>query len=96
MSVFQIISIEAAEGKAEELLSMLRQARDFTLTVQGCEAYEVYQGRGNPRKFVIVERWTSTNEHEAHFQKNVIESGVMDRVMAIAAQPPQFDYYDVR
>jgi hypothetical protein len=46
MSVAAIYSIEAAEGKAEELLAMLQQGRDFAGTVEGSEGFDVFQGGG--------------------------------------------------
>jgi hypothetical protein len=35
MSVTAIYSLQAAKGKAEELVAMLQQGRDFSMTVEG-------------------------------------------------------------
>jgi hypothetical protein len=50
MSVTAIYSFEAADGKAEELVAMLQQGRDFTMTIEGCQGFEVFQGKDDPEQ----------------------------------------------
>ena len=99
MSVTAIDSIEAAEGKAEELLAILRQGRDFTKTVEGSEGFEVYQRQDDPNRFVMVVHWSSMEAHQAHFEANVKGAGVLDTAEALMArpfQPPYESYYVLR
>ena len=99
MSVAAIYTIRAAEGKADELLSMLRQGRDFSVTAKGSEGFEVFQGEDDPHKFVMVERWSSVKAHQAHFEKNVKEAGVLDSAEALMAEPfppPDESYFVLR
>jgi len=93
MSVTVIINFEAAQGHAEALLAILQEGRDFGLTVDGCEAYDVYQGKEEPHKFALIERWTSVDAQQAHFENNVRASGVLDRVVTLTIEPPQGVYY---
>jgi quinol monooxygenase YgiN len=87
MSVAVIYNFQAADGKAADLLALLLQGRDFAATVEGFEAFEVYQGVDDPRRFVMVERWTSAEAHRAHFEKNVKVSGVLDMAEAVMVEP---------
>jgi quinol monooxygenase YgiN len=99
MSVTAIYSIEAAEGKADELLAILRQGRDFTATVEGSEGFDVFQGKDDPHKFVMLEHWSSVEAHQAHFEKNVKGAGVLDTAEALMSRPfppPQESYYLLR
>jgi quinol monooxygenase YgiN len=99
MSVTAIYSIEAADGKADELLAILRQGRDFTATVEGSEGFDVFQGKDDPHKFVMLEHWSSVEAHQAHFEKNVEGAGVLDTAEALMARPfppPQESYYLLR
>jgi quinol monooxygenase YgiN len=96
MSVTIIYNFQAVHEKAEPLLALLREGRDLGVTVEGCEAFDVYQGHDDPHKFVMVERWTSVQAHQAHFQKNVRASGVLDSVAALMIGPPQGAYYLAR
>ena len=99
MSVTAIYSIEAAEGKADELLAILKQGRDFTATVEGSEGFDVFQGKDDPHKFVMAEHWSSVEAHQEHFEKNVRGAGVLDTAEALMAKPfppPQDSYYVLR
>jgi quinol monooxygenase YgiN len=99
MSVAAIYSIEAAEGKAEELLAMLQQGRDFAGTVEGSEGFDVFQGRDDPTKFVMIEHWSSVEAHQKHFDENVKGAGVLDSAEALMARPfppPHESYYVLR
>lgn len=99
MSVAAIYSFEAAEGRADELLAILMQGRDFAATVEGSEGFEVFQGKDDPHRFVMVEHWSSVEAHERHFETNVKGSGVLDTAQALMAKPfppPRESYYVLR
>ncbi len=87
MSVAVIYRFRARDGKAAELLTLLQGARDFSLTVDGCEGFDVYQGKDDPQQFVMMETWRSEQVHEAHFEKNARGSGWLEQVEALMTQP---------
>jgi quinol monooxygenase YgiN len=87
MSVAIIYRFRAREGRAAELLALLQGGRDFSLTVDGCEGFDVYQGKDDPHQFVMMETWRSEQVHEAHFEKNARGSGWLERVEALMTQP---------
>jgi quinol monooxygenase YgiN len=98
-AVTAIYRFEAADGKAEELVAVLQQGRDFTMTVEGCQGFEVFQGKDDPNKFVMTERWASVEDHRSHFEKNVKASGVLDHAEALMTgpfPPPDESYYVLR
>jgi quinol monooxygenase YgiN len=99
MSVTAIYSFQAAEGKAEELVAMLQQGRDFTLTVEGCEGFEVFQGKDDSNRFVMTESWASVEDHQSHFERNVKASGLLEHAEALMTEPfppPDESYYLLR
>ena len=87
MRVTAIYRFRAAPGKADELLAMLRQGRDFALSVDGCEAFEIQQGTSDPHEFAMLERWASPEAHLEHFDTNVKRSGVLDAAEALMTEP---------
>lgn len=87
MSITMIVNFQAAEGKADALLPLLRQGRDFSLKAEGCEAFSLYQDQDDPNTFVMVERWTSDEAHHTHFQTNVKGSGHLDKILPLLARP---------
>jgi quinol monooxygenase YgiN len=97
VSVTVIYSIEAADGKADELLAIVRQGRDFAATVEGSEGFEVFQGHDDSHRFVMVEHWSSVEAHQRHFETNVKGSGVLDAAEALMTRPfpPSHESYYV-
>ena len=87
MSVTMIVNLQAAEGNAEPLRALLQRARDMSANAEGCEAFEVFQGEGDPNRFVMVERWTSIEAHQANFIANIRGSGHMARIAPLLSAP---------
>ena len=87
MSVTIIVKFQAGEGKAESLQALLQQGRDFSLKAEGCEAFDLYQQKDDPHQFVMVQRWTSAEAHEANFGKNVKASGHLNKILPLTAKP---------
>ncbi|MFY9588970.1 MAG: antibiotic biosynthesis monooxygenase family protein [Actinomycetota bacterium] len=96
MSETLIYDLRARDGKAEELLTALAQGRDFGLTVEGCEAYEVFQSNDDPHDFVMIERWATQEQQREHFKKNVVKSGMLDRVVPLMTAPPKDRWFTAR
>jgi quinol monooxygenase YgiN len=88
MSVTLIYNLQAISGKADALLELLQQGRDFGLTVTGCEAYELHQNQDDPHKFVMIEQWASVEAQQDHFKRNVMDTGMLDQVMPLLVAPP--------
>ena len=87
MSVTMIVQFQAADGKAEPLRALLQQGRDFSLKAEGCEAFDLYQRQDDLHQFVMVQRWTSAEAHDANFGKNVKGSGHLDKILPLTAKP---------
>jgi quinol monooxygenase YgiN len=94
MSTVQVVRMQASEGKVDELRDIVRQARSFALTVDGCEGFEVLESEESPGSFVMIERWASPEQHRQHFQKNVIEPGLLDQVSALLSAPMEYGYHE--
>jgi quinol monooxygenase YgiN len=87
MSVMVIVNFEAAEGKAEALLPLLQQGQAVSRTSEGCESFEVYQRQDDPRKFVLLERWTSLEDHHANMRHNIVETGHLAKLLPLLNGP---------
>jgi quinol monooxygenase YgiN len=96
MSLTAIYPIRAKKGKESELLQMLQQGRDFALTVDGCEGFEIFQHKDDPGDLLMTETWSTDDAHQAHFDQNVRGSGVLERAERLMDQPfptPAGSYY---
>ena len=88
-----MVHFRAGEGNAGALLALLQRGRDFSLQADGCEAFEVYQGRDDPHRFALVERWTSIEAHHANVEQNVKGSGHLDKILPLLSEPIQSGAY---
>lgn len=93
MSITLIVHVEASEGKAEELLAFLLKVRESTLNVADCELFDVYQRKDAPNKLLLFERWASADAQQAHFEKNVKGSGLLERLGSLLTAPPRQERY---
>jgi quinol monooxygenase YgiN len=50
----------------DEIRELLREQRRQSLLEPGCERFEVYHSRNDPKVFLLVERWASTEHLDAH------------------------------
>lgn len=82
-----IVTTRAAPKRYDELLAVLREGRAFTLSVDGCTGFDVYRGLDDPHDVVMVEHWTTTEAHRTHFEPNVRDSGILDRVTKLLDGP---------
>ena len=87
MSVAVIVRMQAAEGQAGALKALLEQGRDFSRKAEGCESFELYQAKEARSQFVMVQRWSSDEAHQANFETNVKGSGHLAKISQLLAKP---------
>lgn len=93
VGIMQFVRMEAAPGKVDALLDLLQPGREFPRTVNGCEAFDIFQSQDDPHQILLIERWISVEAHKAAFEKNVVATGLLDRLVILLTGPPQMGYY---
>jgi quinol monooxygenase YgiN len=88
-----IISLEAKEGKIEELLEFGKGVRADISAAEGATSFRLLRDMQNPRKVLFVEEWESRDAHERHMKK-IFDSGVLDEALPIMEGKPQGSYYE--
>lgn len=71
-----IVSLQASDGRIEELRDVLFALRDASLQEPGCLDYRVAQGSTSANRFYLLERWADAeavyrHEHTPHFLDGV-------------------------
>ena len=56
-------------GREAEAEEVLREVTRETHGEEGCLLYALHRGLDDPGRFVIVERWRSREDLDAHFQQ---------------------------
>lgn len=50
----------------DEIRELLKEQRRQSLQEPGCERFEVYHSKNDPKVFLLVERWASAEHLDAH------------------------------
>ena len=64
--VIGVVDIVAAEGRAEALKEAFAACARGTHAEEGCLTYALHQDNANPLHFVLLERWRSQEDLDAH------------------------------
>jgi quinol monooxygenase YgiN len=85
MSITHITQFHAEPGQQSTLESLLVQGRDRMRAADGCESFDLY--RDDELSFTFVQQWTSPEAHDAAFGERIMQSGHLEKVLAILGQP---------
>jgi quinol monooxygenase YgiN len=66
VSLFVTLELQAADGKADEMIEVLKKALVDTRARKGCESVEVYQDQNKPGAVFLVERWATREDDTAY------------------------------
>ena len=88
MSVNVVVNFQAAPGKAEELMSLLREGRDISRSAEGCESFELYHRQDDRNRFMFFEQWASIDAHHDNMAKNIVASGHLARILPLIVGAP--------
>ena len=86
------VHLVAQPGKASELQRFLAAALPRIRQAPGCHGARVLCDTEQEDSLLLVEQWASVARHEAHVA-SLVEGGLMDQVMTMAAAPPRSEYF---
>jgi quinol monooxygenase YgiN len=66
MSILTVLELQAVDGKADEVIAILKKHLGDTRARQGCESVTVHQDQAQPNAVLLVERWASRQDDEAY------------------------------
>ena len=86
------VHITAQPGKSMELQSLLTAGLPQVRQSPGCHGAQLLADAEQEGSLVLIEQWSSVDRHEAHVAR-LVEGGLMDQVMTMAAAPPRSEYF---
>jgi quinol monooxygenase YgiN len=93
MSLLVLLEIEAKEGKADELIDLLRISLKDTRARQGCVSVTVHRDHVDADRVLLVEEW-ATREDDDAYRKWRAGEGATPQVGALVASAPTMRYFD--
>ncbi|MGE5636498.1 MAG: putative quinol monooxygenase [Nocardioidaceae bacterium] len=91
--VVVVAGFKARPGKEEEARRALSGVVEPTHGESGCVLYALHQGLDDPARFVLVERWSSREEADAHLASPHI-AAFLERVDELLVEAPEITAYD--
>ncbi len=80
--------LKLKQGTAEEAIEGFRPVIESTHLENGCRAYALHRDRNDPETIVLVEKWDSQADLDAHFtQPHMADMGEL--ATKLLAEPPR-------
>jgi len=93
MNITRINQFHAADGKAHQLLGLLKTIVDEIGECQGLVHAELLQSAEHPRDLIITEVWDCIKSHQDAARS--ISPDRVKEVVALLDQPPKGSYFTV-
>ena len=93
MSVTVLLEVQSKPKNLIELKSTLKNILRDTRAYEGCQGSDVIGNQDDSCNLVLIEKWDSRQ----HFEKYLgwrTETGALEALGAMLAQPPSIRYYD--
>ena len=65
---------------------LLAQAADGSRSEEGCERFEVYQSESDAQRFLLIERWRTKADWEAHRSRQAFTEIYAPRVLPLVTR----------
>lgn len=88
--VVVVATMKAAEGNVDVVLGAIKSVAAETHAEEGCITYAVHQGAHDPNTLVLVERWRSQEDLDAHFREPYVAA--LGGRASLLAEPPQVHF----
>ena len=66
--VVAVVHVRAAQGRADDVVAAFTPCIEQTHQEEGCLAYALHRDAADPDHLVLVERWRSQEDLDAHLQ----------------------------
>ncbi len=93
MSCTVLLELKVKPGTGDEVLATLKSILPDTRSYDGNISMYVIRNQDDPDVLVAVEEWESKAHHEKYLAWRT-ETGVMDTLMEVVAEPPILRYFD--
>ena len=94
MAITHVTRFHAASGEEGVLADLIRESRTRMRSSEGCEVFDVYADAADPRGFVFLQRWSSSAAHDTAFVERILQTGHLDKVLAVLDEPIVQHTYD--
>jgi quinol monooxygenase YgiN len=95
MAVRLVVTFIAQPGKGEAFAAAFAPAIKEVQQEKGCEQYELFCGAEDPDKLVLLERWASAQDLDAHMELLRARGPSPTSQFRAEGSAPSLERYDV-
>ncbi|MGB3621197.1 antibiotic biosynthesis monooxygenase [Ketobacter sp. MCCC 1A13808] len=95
MSYQLIVQFKVKDGKADQFVEIMQNAKSRIAEAPGCQGVEVLLSADNPNKVVLSEVWETTELHDQYAAK-MRESGSMDQMATFLDGMPESEIFEIK
>jgi quinol monooxygenase YgiN len=92
MALRLIVTFKAQSGKGKDFADAFVPLAQITHAEKGCEQYRLFRAADDPDTVVLLERWTSAEDLDAHMKAMQARGG--SPTGQFAAGPPTLERYE--
>jgi quinol monooxygenase YgiN len=93
MALRLVVNFKAQPGKGQDFANAFGAQAKITYAEKGCEQYDLFRGTADPDTLVLLERWTSQADLDAHMAAMQARGGSV--TSQFIAGPPTLERYEV-
>ena len=93
MALRLIVTFKAQPGKGDAFADAFVGLAQITHAEKGCEQYQLFRATDDPDTIVLLERWTSQADLDAHLQAMQARGG--SPTAPFAAGPAKLERFEV-
>ena len=93
MSATVLLEVQAKPENLAELKSTLKNTLPDTRAYEGCQGVDIIGNQDDSCNLVLIQKWDSRQHYEKYLGWRT-ETGALEALGAMLAQPPSIRYYD--
>jgi quinol monooxygenase YgiN len=94
MAIRLVVTFKALPGKGRDFADAFKGIAEITHREKGCEQYQLFQALDDADTLVLLERWTTEEDLDAHLQAMQARGGSPTAPYR-AEEPPSLERYEV-
>ena len=93
MAIRLVVTFRAQPGKGQDFADAFVPLAQITHSEKGCEQYQLFRALDDPDTLVLLERWTSQEDLDAHMEAMRGRGG--SPTGQFGAGPPSLERFEV-
>jgi quinol monooxygenase YgiN len=92
-TVTVVALVKVKPGEEEAVIAVITPVVEQTHQEDGCLKYALHRSKTDPQQFVLIERWASQADLDAHFQQPYV-GALLSGLADLLVEPPAIHFLE--